>query len=69
MQQYLFKYAFLVVLQKDEYVISFLYLFVKTQKYVNVFVLTNTFKYAFVCRQRIYTEICLYLVLSFLLLS
>ena len=36
----------------------------KNPKYVNVFVLTNTFKYAFVCWLRIYTEIRPYLLRS-----
>ena len=56
------KYAYLDVLQKDEYVTPFLYVFVKNPKYVNVFVLTNTFKYAYVCWLRIYTEIRPYLI-------
>ena len=57
-----FKYAYLDILQKDEYSPPFLYVFVKKTKFVNEYVLMNTFKYTFVCRQRIYTEIRSYLV-------
>ena len=46
---------------KQEYVASS-YTYLKNPKYANVFVLTNTFKYAFVCCQRIYEKICSYLV-------
>ena len=59
MQQYLFK---LLNTLKYEYGPPFLNVFVKNPKYVNVYVLRNTFKYAFVYRQRVYTEIRSYLV-------
>ena len=34
--------------------LHFLYIFKKNPKYANIFIITNTFKYAFVCCQRIY---------------
>ena len=58
-------YKYVFVLMEWAYfiinVFSVFYENVSMYKYVNVFVLTNTFKYSYVCRLCIYTEIRSYL--------